>query len=360
MATLQETITELERQKANSYDLVVPTQSIVATVNAEQNTINLDFPMADGSFKSHGITQYCHGQIADKTGIPKRYYDRMLSEQKLDLLTRNINTWMPDKDKRLIRVLDNQARALLSDRYRILNNLDVLYASMEEFTKVQDQFRISIEIQRTDLSETYLYLKAVSTNLYGLVTYYKERSPAKVYGGIVISNSEVGAGAFSVKPYMVLESSGNSIICEQSFRQVHLGRELDVGFIDWSAETRSLEDKTIWSKIRDRILGTFNPKVFQAWLDEISQVAYIEVPLPTVAVDNVIRQFELPKTMKDTLINQFAKETPTQWGLAMAVSSLAQQEKNYDDQIKLEEISSKILTPNATKTIIKGEKPISP
>ena len=68
------------------------------------------------------MTDHAHGQIADRVGIPKRYYDQMKAEAPA-LLADNVNHWFQETpERRMIGTLDGQARAFLSDRYRRIDN----------------------------------------------------------------------------------------------------------------------------------------------------------------------------------------------------------------------------------------------
>jgi len=40
------------------------------------------------------LTEWAHSQLAEKTGIPKKYYDRMREAEEYELLAENINTWL--------------------------------------------------------------------------------------------------------------------------------------------------------------------------------------------------------------------------------------------------------------------------
>src|SRR3970040_5988 len=73
----------------------------------------------------YGITNLARRQLADKLKIPFTYFERMRTEQPA-LLDRNVNTWLQtDNERRMIRTLDGQVRAVLSDRYRRLDNFDL-------------------------------------------------------------------------------------------------------------------------------------------------------------------------------------------------------------------------------------------
>jgi len=339
---LSDLVAELERQKTTRYDIVVPTDDLGLGVDVGTNTLYMDVPQLDNMpNKKHELTNFAHQQLATKCNIPQRYYDYMRDQGKLDLLTNNVNTWLPDKEKRLIRVIDNKVRAVLSDRYRIIDNYDVLFESLQEFKNIQSN-GIKIDIKESSLTETRMYLKVTSPDLSGDVMHYQGKSEP-VEGGIIISNSEVGAGAFRVQPFINVLVCSNGLIGEHKIAKVHLGKERGVGMIDWSDQTLEYQDLTLWSEIRDLIRQTFNPEVFQKWMNKINDIASIEIQKPSDAIDNIIKKHAIPQNLKDDLINQFMKESPTAWGLSMAVTRVAQDQDNYDKQIEMERIGTKIL-----------------
>jgi len=343
---------ELERQKINRYDLVVPSNELI--VFTEGNKVYMTVPQTDGSQKNHDITEYCHSQISWKTGIPMKYYKKMMDE-KPELLSTNINAWLPTREKRLVRVLDNEVRALLSDRYRIIDNYDVAFLALQEFKKIADEKGFKIDIRRSDLTDRHLYIKVTSPDLVDEILDNKEKKKGdKVNGGIIISNSEVGSGCFKVTPFVEVLKCSNGLIGDDVLKKVHVGRELGIGEIDWSDETLKLEDEALWSKMRDMIHATFDPDIFHKWVDKINGVAQVEIEKPTVAVSNVVKHFKIPDGKKDDLLNQFAKESPTQWGLSMAVTRIAQDEEDYEKQIELEKIGNDILNMDAKQITVEA------
>lgn len=340
--TLPEMMAELERQKATRKDIVVGTDALVMGVDLGTKTIFMDVPNIDGTTEKHGLTDFAHRQIATKCGIPLVYYDRLKTEQRNDLLARNVNEFLPDREKRLIRILDNKVRAVLSDRYRIIDNYDTVFLVLEEMQKIKAR-GIEVNIEQCSLTEEHLYMKITSPDLSGKVFHFRGRPDEAVQGGIIISNSEVGSGAFRVEPFINVLVCSNGLIGEHKFAKVHLGKERGIGLIDWSDATLEYQDMTLWSEIRDLIVNTFSVDVFKQWLDKINLVASTEITKPSIAVDNIIKRYDIPKTARDDLINQFMRESPTQWGLAMAVTRIAQDQKDYERQVDFERIGTKIL-----------------
>jgi hypothetical protein len=102
---LVDLVEELKRQKLNSFDIVAEDNEIYVIAHE-------DFGLMLGVI-DHGrwpLTEWAHTQLAEKTGIPKKYYDRMREAREFELLADNVNTWLQG-EKRLIRILDCKVRA---------------------------------------------------------------------------------------------------------------------------------------------------------------------------------------------------------------------------------------------------------
>jgi hypothetical protein len=319
-------VEELKRQKMNSLDIIADDNEIYVIAHEE---LGLMLGVID-----HGrwpLTEWAHTQLAEKTGIPKKYYDRMREAEEYELLAENINTWLRD-GRKLIRILDGKVRAILSDRYRIIDNYDLVFLALDEFQK-----RETIEIHRIDLTETMLYIKAIDRTLTETI---KEQDI--VYGGLVIRNSEVGASALRIEPFILRKVCANGLILPRTLKKIHLGRQItEIEDVDWSDETKELEDKAFWSKVRDVIRATFDKQTFQSWVEKLKESTKIEIKKPIEAVNNIVGHLGLSEEQKQKLLMHFSE--PTKYGLINAVTNLASQTKNADEQVRLEEFAGEIL-----------------
>jgi hypothetical protein len=320
-------VEELERQRRSRLDLIVDSSSLKAVPD---DFFGLKLAIPD--YGGYSLTDWAHGQLADKLGIPRKYYQRMLDSGRFWLLAENVNAWLNEEGKKLIRILDGRIRAILSDRYRIMDNYDVVFLALDEFKR-----RETVEIHRIDLTETMLYLKAIDRTLTDSV-----RDGDIVYGGLIIRNSEVGASALRVEPFILRRVCSNGLILQHSLKRIHLGRQtLEVGEIDWSDETRELEDKALWAKVRDIIRATFDKRIFQSWVEKLRESTKIEIKKPIEAVNNIVEHLGLSEEQKQKLLMHFSE--PTKYGLINAVTNLAGQTKNIDEQVRLEEFAGEIL-----------------
>jgi hypothetical protein len=320
-------VKELERQKENSLDLIAESQNICALPDK-------DFCVLLGVLDRGmwPLTEWAHLQLAEKLGIPKKYYDRMREAGKTELLADNINAWLCVKERRLIRILDGKIRAILSDRYRIIDNYDLVFLALDEFEKKK-----TVEIYRIDLTDTMLYLKAIDSTLTASI---KEEDI--VCGGLILRNSEVGASALKVEPFILRKICSNGLILQHSLKKIHLGRQtLEIGHIEWSDETRKLEDRALWSKVRDIIRATFDSEVFESWVTKLKESTTVKIEEPIEAVNNIVKHLGLNEEQKQKLLMHFSE--PTKYGLINAITNVASETENVEAQIKLEEFGGKIL-----------------
>src|SRR5690606_20428094 len=146
----------------------------------------------------------------------------------------------------LLRTLGNDLRAVLSDRYRPLDN-DALVAAVLPLLAER-----GFEIESAEVTDSRLYLKAVTPRI------ESEVKPGDVVRmGVTISNSEIGAGALKIDPLLYFLACTNGLVLTSSrLRKFHVGRqagELDSEREFFRDETRAADDVTFWMKVQDSL-----------------------------------------------------------------------------------------------------------
>ncbi len=190
--TLQELLKELQKQESEKRDYISPAFSL--RLLEDGHTLRM-------GEQELGTTGLFHRQTAEVLKIPAKYYD-LMQKEKPELLAENVNSWLSDRgQKYMIRTLMGTARALLSDRYLRIDNVEVATAVLPLFAGVQ-----GAEVKSCEVTETKLYLKIVN-----------ERMEAKCVGdtvqaGVLISNSEVGMGSVAVFPFVYTLACKNGLI----------------------------------------------------------------------------------------------------------------------------------------------------
>lgn len=187
--TIQEAAAEIMRQSKAKADYLVNTENLHMETCDGVPTLRL----LDGGIdrvEPLDILPTAHRQMGDYLGIPRKYYDRMRQEN-IGLLARNVNTWLRQgPEQRMIRTIDGRARAFLSNRYRRIDNIDIVRITLPIIQEMPD-----VIYESCNLSDDYMYIKVVNPRLTAEVV------PGDIVQvGVVISNSETGQGAVCVQP----------------------------------------------------------------------------------------------------------------------------------------------------------------
>ena len=337
--TLVELAQEIERQSSEKKDVIFDTRSI--GVRMQDNVLELP---------EHGevdINDNAHRQISQRTGIPKRYYDRMKSDTP-ELLNANVRQWFDDEpERRMVRTLDGHARAFLSDRYRIVDNDQILYQALPA---LRDS---GMELLSSEVTDNNLYLQARFPRLEGEV---KVNDPVQM--GLIIRNSEVGLGAISILPmvYRLVCTNGmvtGSQVKEGKFRAAHLGRQLTSGddHIVYADDTREAYDRALMLRIRDAVTQLSDPELFYQLVAEMKRAA--DTPAtqdPVKAVEVVTKAYSVPESEKNKILENFLSSSDrTLWGMSNAVTATANDHASYDRAIELEELGGQIMGMGASR-----------
>jgi hypothetical protein len=340
---------ELERQLNSKKDYVLSTDHIRPEV------VDKDVGLVLAEREHVVPTDYAHGQVAEFTGIPKKYYDRMRGEAPA-LLAANIDTWFKKAPQpRMVRTLDGRMRALLSDRYRPLENFDLAEAVLPIMADRK------LEIISCELTETRLYIKAVDPSLMrdiptghrwgdGTHTIYDTLSPA-----VIVSNSEVGAGALSVQAGVYTKACTNlATFAEKGMRKYHVGGRHDIGeqvMSMLSDQTRKLTDAALWSQLRDVVAAAFDEAKFQASCNEIAGLAEQKIegdPLQTV--DLSARAFGWTQDEKGSVLKHLIQNGDlTRYGLFNAITRTAEDLADYNRASEFELMGGKIIELNKSE-----------
>lgn len=350
---------ELQRQAESAKDYIAPQgglrMELDLTPTAQPRVAPVQLVGTNGSSFAAGINEHAHGQLSDTLGIPKKYYDRMRDEQP-GLLADNVNAWLhkdPSKT-RMVRTLDGRVRALLSSSYRPLDNADLANAVLPVLISQGAQ------VVSTAVTETRLYVKAILPGLSDTIPEglrlgqgHNFLSKDTVVAGIVVSNSEVGAGAIRVEPMVFKTRCTNlMIISESKMRKHHVGRDQGVDFMGGDieellrSETKTARDRAFWNTVRDIVSSAFNPEIFKRHVERMRQAAEDVIrtdDLPKV-VEIVSKRLAVPEGLNNSILKALAAGADlTRWGLLNAYTNVANDREDYETSTMLERAGGEIL-----------------
>lgn len=341
---LNEVMMELNRQNQRKKDYIGSAQALRLFEDGQTFEIG-----SMSGAQQFGTTRLFHRQVASALGIPAKYYDIMQS-QKPELLAQNVNAWLSDRDNSyMIRTMDygtgRVARALLSDRYRRIDNMEIASAVLPLFAG-SDQY----EVISSEVTENRMYLKILSRRL------EMEVVPGDyVQAGVVISNSEVGLGSVNVQPLVYrLVCTNGMIVNDMGERKNHVGRAakaVEDSFHIYSDETMEAEDKAFLLKLRDVTMAAIEEGRFAQVVGKLKESAGIPITgKVTEVVELTGKTYGFNTDEQDSILQYLiAGGDLSQYGLSNAITRASQDVESYDRATALEGIGWQVAAMPATQ-----------
>lgn len=301
-----------------------------------------------GVAESFALTKHTHSQVATWAGIGKPYYDKMLAEAP-ELLSENVNTWLHKQStNRMVRTLEGNARAFLSDRYRIIDHYDLLTGLMPFIMENKDK----LTVRSCDVTPNRLYLKVIVDELQGEV-----KVGDIVRSGWVLSNGEIGNGSIMVAPFLErLSCTNGASFNELANRKYHVGRrnggsgggeDEDAASEIYSDATKRADDMAFLMKVRDLILACMTREGLDKILARYRAAANQPIEGdPGAVVKELGSRFTLSDEEEAAIIRRLASdgEGYTRFGLSQAITAHAGEAADYDRASELEEIGGRVIT----------------
>lgn len=356
--TIAELAAEIMRRAENKKDIVLKTDKITMAPNTslvridptglarERSAVRLNL----AGQMNVGVNGIAHTQIATHTDIPKKYYDRMLSEDS-ELLCKNVNAWFQrDPTPRMVRMLDNRARALLSDRFRPIENEELAETVLPVIAD------LDLAVMSCEVTDRRLYLKCVNKKV--------ERELAAIGGkfgdgkhkivrclspAITISNSEVGLGALSVLGGVYDGFCSNlASFGERSTRKYHVGAKNDIGEDSYhllSDDTKHKTNVALLAQIRDVVKGAFDRANFDALCDKIGETQTHKIDGdPIKCVTLATRKFGINETEGKSVLKHLVEGADlSRFGLYNAITRASQDLPDYDRATEFERFGAQVI-----------------
>lgn len=330
---LVELAQEIMRRANTKRDFVAETSDLVFE----------DDSLVVGEAGAYPLTDHAHGQIAERVGIPKRYYDRMKADAPA-LLADNVNHWFREQpERRMVRTLDGQARAFLSDRYHRIDNEQIADAVLPVLLESGGHGAVV----SCCITDSRLYIQALFPRLEGEV-----RPGDPVQGGVIVSNGEIGNGALDIRPMVYRIICTNGMIAGQvaedaRLRRNHVGRRVEIGedYSVYCDETLKADDRALSLKIRDSIRALAQPRLFDRILAEMRDATQQQpVSNPIAAVAELGKAYPVAQGERDSILTNLIRGGDySRWGMVNAITELANDHPSYDRAVELQAMGGRIL-----------------
>lgn len=360
-------VKELESQKLRKRDLIVPSTalsmvkgklSLIAESSGEISDLlaNAGISSSGEISEEYDLTESCHAQISDKLGIPGRYYER-LRKEAVDMLDFNVTEWLRRKPTNyFLRTFISDegntgiARAFLSDRFKVIDHLDILLTALEAIRQSDSK----VIIESADLTDQRMYVRFIAPEIVKsapeLLKNYKVpngRNDDRGFGvcsGFILSNSETGHATFTIAPRLTVLACRNGMIFHKDkIAEKHLGTKMDVGTFDWSEDTRQKELELIQCQVKDAVHAYLSTEYLGNVLNEICLKGSKILEHPIDAVQNISLSLGFSEERKNELLSYFVQGGDTTgFGAVQSLTYLAQKVQP-DMRYELETASVNIL-----------------
>lgn len=404
-ADLQTLATILKDQEGAKVDAIVPATAITANTDGTVSITGTD-PLMDenGVTDMNGtytLSPVALGHFAERFGIDVRYL-RKLAERRPDILASNINGWIrgfeddadgerdnsADPDGRAFTARTFQTaegnlfRGLLSDKFAIIDNLDVLDAVVRGIFAAgfnredlhisgcdltENRMRVRVTVPAAVVAAPLLFAgyrnpfegRDVRVGGAGGWTIEHAREVAQregqgyepgtepiMYAGFEFGNGELGDSATYVVPRAEAEICGNGLVLPMDVaRKTHLGERLDVGVINWSAETRAKQLALITSKVSDAVKTFASVEFWAAKVAELEAQAAKPVADADKTIKAVAKTLRLTDDESGSVLDMFIRGGQmTAGGVLNAITAAAQTVADADRAADLERVAVKALT----------------
>lgn len=376
-------LAEIARQKDSRRDYIVPTQKLTVTPDGKLTIVGVksfvvqkpgdqpdptpaaiytDWAQAEKAADACGgkivvygensplpMSRTAVGQLCEKAAkllpglntIPLKYADALEKGGHGDLRAATFNyLFQKMQNKLMVRTLDGKTRALLSNKFRIMDNADVFFAGADTLTAVD------AVIWNARLWDDGFELFAVSKSLQGEVKRQFDQAGPSVHkvitlpdggaaggGGrpdihnalVRIRNSETGCGGLSVSFGLLRHACNNTMVCGKNFGLVHLGGRQETEGLILGDDTREADAKATWLKLRDAIKTAFNRELFEEYIAKLSGFTAQKIGKAEVAVENVVKEYQITEERKAEILQLlFEGRDLTRFGLIQAVTATAQ------------------------------------
>lgn len=282
----------------------------------------------EGSF----LTDFATTQLFTKTDMPVRYMKRLLKESP-NMVAEQFNYWAKKQEvdkKILIRGQRSEesgfvVRGVLSDKYTILDNKDVIESLIEVSDNVPD-----FKIESVYNNDKKLHMRLSFPDLYEDFGTSAEGLQDIIRVGLDIQNSEVGYSSLVIAPitYRLVCENGLKLWKQEegAFRQrhVHIEREELLIMMQSSMGVAVEKGKELIEGMRES--------------------RKIIVDNPYEYIDRLVKKHKLPNKLNEKIRATFDIEPEhNMFGIVNGITRAARDLENHDSRIKLESLASTLM-----------------
>lgn len=357
--SLTDFATEVQNRDQAKLDYLAPVKLLDVSTNGHTSLVLREVEDAAGNeLAPLPINGIAHGQLAGYLGVPKAFYDHVQRNTATirdpndptlalyDTLVNGLLRSCPPEDTRLVRTLFGETRGFLSDRYRQMDNLEILTRLLPV---IQGLPAVNWNESSLQVTDSRMYLQLVDTSKPKVIqSGTHHRLDDVLQRGVVITNSEVGMGSFAVQPLVFRQVCSNGlVITEYAQRKFHIGgrNSGDAGIV-WQSDTQKARNELTIMEMRDLMITAMSDE----FLDKIAARAQdaadqtIKGTQVEHVIKNVTERFRMTNDEGKAMTGHFIEEGDLSlWGLVNSITRAAQDVESYDRSVELQAVGGNIL-----------------
>ena len=293
--TLENILRQISEQASRKADYIAPTDQI-QVVTRDGNT-NIVMEANKGMPTQQFVTnEVAFNQLASNCDLDVRTARRLRDNENYSREFDNlVNKILVNEPKnKMLRTFDGEqplVRAIVSDKFKTFDNVDLVQAALPQLLESDAQW----QIVNGTITDQRLYMRLKSKN--------QIAEPAVgdlVSNGVMLRNSETGHGSCEVSQLIWTLACLNGMTSQNTSRHTHVTSAR--GTDEWSLltnEAKEADNVSLRLKLRDITASMADTANFEKTVDQfrLAHGDIVENGLanPSAVVDSVVQVLKLPK-----------------------------------------------------------------
>ena len=280
--------------------------------------------------EQYRLHQNAVGQLSQRMNIPGRYLQDLAGgdewQRNLASTILNEHTGWADREKVLVRAVEDDARAILSDKYKRINSSLIISA----FINTAMSKKCNGVLVDGHMNDTKIWLETLSPVPVDIDT--PKNGIVSLAFGARFSTSDYGDGAMDLRAFILNGVCLNGMVREQIIRQTHLGERMKDD-LALSERTFNLQSRAWASAIEDYTNQIYDPNYIRSKMVEVMAASATEinaenevVTLTKTAKLQKEEGHEILKIMIDNKPEDGVQGESTLWKLTQAITAFARKE----------------------------------
>lgn len=157
-------------------------------------------------------------------------------------------------------------------------------------------------------------------------SFYAPGTEPIVHSGFKLANSEVGNGRWTITPELtVLQCSNGLTMTKEAFGRTHVGSTMEDGHIEWSADTQSKELAFVTAQTRDLVKMALSQDYVEAAVARLEENSDKVIADPEKAIEVLGQRLKFSKEEQAGILKHFLMSGQhTAGGVMQSITSFSQ------------------------------------